>query len=415
MNFIETYLEFNSGNECPKPYHVWTALTLLAATAHKKVSIDWGYFEIYPNLFVCLVGKQGLRKSTAKDIGSEIFKEVFPDYPVGASVQSREDIIRFMSQKECIVPYMDKATEALVEVRPIVIFINELKNFMSVDPQKMVEFLTDIYDRKHFKSSTIKRGLEDIVNPCVNILACETPEWITDKLKSGIISGGWSRRMIYVYELEKGAIIPFPARPFGHEKMLTQLKDHLKKVWDVTGKFRWTEEAREHWRKWYDYHQKQKPDDEILAGYYESKHIQVLKVAMLLCLADFNITSESLLLTPNLLELATALLDSLEKNMPKLSQAAGRNEFAMPMQKALELLELNEGWLPEKTFKKLLGKDLKPMEVIQVMRFLQETGELAVQEVVDVRKTKRLMVMTPTRLKLLKEETEKAKQNPPQT
>lgn len=399
FNYLREYIAFNVGNECPRNYHLWAALVSLASAVHKRVHIHWGYFNVYPNLFACLVGKQGSRKSTAKDIAADLFTEALPTYPIGASVQSREDIIKYMCSDECLYGFKNEQ-DALVEVRPIVFFINELKNFLSVDPGKMIAFLTDIYDSKRFKSGTIKRGLEDLHNPCVNILACETPRWIVDNLKANVISGGFARRMIYIYEIERGPRISFPQRPEEATSMWSKMKDHLKKVSETSGLFSWSSDAIPYWDKWYQ--GLKLPDDEIMAGYYESKHIQVLKVAMLLALAEDDIR---LVVTVPLLEQAIAMLDILELNMPKLSVAAGRNELAVPMQTVLELLTKNDGWLPEKVLKRLIEKDLNPMEQISVIRHLTETEQVFVRDVKDSKGVIRKMIMTREKLEQVTKKT----------
>src|SRR5947207_6720036 len=95
QSFIHSYLEYNANNECPVEYHIWSALVVLAATTQRRVFLRHGYFDIHPNLYVTLVGKQGFRKSTAKDIARELFTSTFPNIALAASVQSREDIIKF--------------------------------------------------------------------------------------------------------------------------------------------------------------------------------------------------------------------------------------------------------------------------------------------------------------------------------
>src|SRR6266536_886512 len=235
-SFMQNYLAYNVNNECHRNYHLWTALLLLASATQKRVYVPYGYLNIYPNLYVCLVGRQGFRKSTAKDIGRDLLTSAFPDLPLAPSVQSREDIIKFMSSDECLFSYTDE-TGAVKELRPFVMFVNELKNFLSINPAASIEFLTDIYDRDVFDSSTIKRGLEKITNPCVNILACETPSWITEKLKAQVISGGFSRRMIFVYETTRGPKISFPRLPDNSAILWHWLKEHLQKVPKYVGPF----------------------------------------------------------------------------------------------------------------------------------------------------------------------------------
>jgi hypothetical protein len=403
MPFIQDYLYTCSRNECPRNYHIWSALTIIAASIHKRVCINWGDIVIYPNLYVCLVGSQGSRKSTAKDIARKVFKTAFPDYPVNASVQSREDIIKYMSSDEQAIYFKD-ANDTTIEVRPIMMFINELKNFLSINPSGMIDFITDIYDRDYFDCSTIKHSLQDIPNPCVNILACETPKWITDKLKADIITGGFTRRVLYVYETEPVKKISFPIPPPDYLIVRAKLVKHLHLISTFAGEFKWQQEALAYWDKWYQglIH----PTDEIMAGYYQSKHIQCLKVAMLLALAE---DEPKLVLTPDLLEQASALLNHIEINMPKLSVAAGRNELAVPQQKLLELLESNGGWMPEKILKRATDRDLNPAEQAAVLRHLVDTDQIIITTMRDSKGTDRLMVLTKRKYNEEKEAHEKRK------
>lgn len=374
MSFLQDYMTYNSGNECSRNYHIWSALVVLAATTGRRVSCRWGYFDIHPNLYVVLIGKQGFRKSTAKDIARDLFVEACPSIPVGASVQSREDIVKFMASEQCLRMYNDE-TGAPIEYRPLVFFINELKNFLSIDPGKMIEFMTDIYDRKYFDASTIKHGAQKIINPCVNFLACETPSWIIEKLKSNIISGGFARRVIYVYETVRGPRITFPTVTPDAQAARERCIKHLQKIEPITGEFVWTDDAKEFYNTWYQ--GIKAPEDEVMAGYYESKHIQLLKISMCLALAE---DEPKLILTAELLRLGLVLLDEIEINMPKLSVAAGRNELAIPQQRIMELLKQNKGWMREKQLKIALDKDLTPMEQISLLRHLQqETGQLVKQ------------------------------------
>jgi len=374
MSFLKDYITYNSGNECSRNYHIWSALVVIAATTGRRVSCRWGYFDIHPNLYVVLIGKQGFRKSTAKDIARDMFAEACPEIPIGASVQSREDIVKFMASDQCLRMYTDEHGSP-IEYRPITFFVNELKNFLSIDPGKMIEFMTDIYDRKFFDASTIKHGLQKIINPCVNFLACETPVWIIEKLKSNIISGGFARRVIYVYETIRGPKITFPNITDEAKAARERCISHLQKLTSISGEFVWTDGARQFYDSWYQ--NIKSPEDEVMAGYYESKHVQLLKVAMCLALCE---PVPKLLLTEDLLRLGLVFLDEIEINMPKLSVAAGRNELAIPQQRIMELLKENKGFMREKQLKILLGKDLTPMEQLSLLRHLiSETGQLIKQ------------------------------------
>lgn len=401
--FIQDYLEFNSGNECSRKFHMWTAFSLLAAAAGKRVFINHGYFLVHPNIYVCLVADQGGRKSSAKDIGRDLFTEALPDYPIGASVQSREDIVKRMASDELERVYTDHEG-VQITWKPIIFFVNELKNFLSINPAGMIDFLTDIYDRRAFDASTIKHGLQTIHNPCVNILACETPKWIIDKLKMNIISGGFSRRMLYVYETEEAQRIAFPTPTKEGFAARQRCLLHLQKVSKTVGVFQWTPEAKKWFSDWYL--GLKFPDDEVMAGYYRSKHVMLLKLVQLLALAEKTI---KLTITPELLEEGAAHLEVIETNMPKLSVAAGRNELAVPQQALLMLLEKNGGMMLEKDLLRMTGKDLGPMEQLSVMRFLSETDQI-----VKDRDGQKMTIFLPARyVQWVKDRTPKTQSQTP--
>lgn len=369
-DFVSNYLIYNDGNMSPKRYHRWCALMVLACAVGRKVYVDHQYYRVHPMLYITLVGRQGIRKTSAMNNAKDMLLEVFPDYPVGASVMSREQIVTRLASDDCLRAYQDER-QNMIEFKPTAFFINELKNFMSINPSGMVDFLTDIYDTKAFNADTIKHGLQPILHPCINILACETPKWLIEKLKMNIIAGGFSRRMIYAYETERPDRITFPVKSEVSRQAELWCKEHLKKIKDLCGPMQWEPEARLFFDRWFKSLPHQ--DDEILEGYYEAKDVLVQKVAMLLAVGQ---AEPKLMFTTELLELAIAFLEANEDNLPKLTVAAGRNELAIPQQQLIDHLIENDGILPEKIWHKEAGKNMTEIEYANARRFFRETDQI---------------------------------------
>lgn len=386
MGFIQDWIFYNSGNMAPPEHHLWAGLSVLAMTTGRKVytvhgeTKDDSYFEIYTDMYICLVGRQGIKKGTAKDNAQKLFTSTFPDYPIGPSVQSREDIVTRMSEEGpgVIKPAFKNEFGVLVEWAPMAFFLNELKNFMSINPQGMIEFLTDIYDRKFFDARTLKHGLQAIVNPCINILACETPAWLVQNMKKNVITGGFSRRLTMVYVTRRIPKITFPYKTPEMQEAYVRCQDHLKKVDALRGQFQWdSQETKNFFEKWHK--SLFTPNDEILEGFYEAKDILTIKLAMLVSVSDYE-RYDKLLLTQQNLEEAIAILESIEPNLPKLTAAAGQNPLAIPTQRILHLLEINSGWMPMKLLKKEINKDVDPRAEFSVFRHLIETDQIVVQD-----------------------------------
>lgn len=372
-NFISDFLEYNCGTECPPNYLRWAALSALAVSAGLRYSIPQGRIKIMPNMYLALVGEQGNRKSFAKDQARDLVEEAFIDFPIGADVTTRDDLMRFMASDTSERAYTDAAGNSCI-YHPMALFVNELKHFLSYNPASMISFIVDIYDRKVFKGSTIKRGQEDIIAPCLNILACENTEWLIGSLKTGIITGGFSRRFIVVYEPENSEKVI--ARPFLPpnaadlwDRMIQKLQFIQSNSWDYT----WDADAIAFFDKWYAHHKKNLPEDTIMRGFMRTKDQQLLKCCMLLDLAEPTPTKR---ITIPLLELGLALFGSIEPNMPKLYASAGRNELALPQQRLVELVESRNGLIPEKELLRLTGRDLQPAEQFSIIKHLCDTDQL---------------------------------------
>src|SRR6266436_560435 len=389
MSFLSDYLFFNGGNECPESYHIWSAITLLSSVISRKVYLDWGQHRIYPNLYVCLIGSQGSRKTTASDVVRDILTDHFPKIPRGASVTSSQAISTYMGHDDNIRCFEDE-NKILQEYHPYVIIANELKHFLGINPENMIRFLTDIYDRKWWDTNYKNVESEGFPNPYVVLLACETPGWIVDNLKIEIISGGFARRLIPIYETTIREPVDWPFMTDKMWKVRSEVIEKLKKVEKLVGPFTYTDEMRQFYKEWYYQIRKTPQNDPTMEGFFSSMHTQMLKVAMLLTIVEYG----DLLLRKNMVEISIALLDRVVPKMRELYSSAGRNELAKPTGVLLQILNAAGGIMLEKQFLAIAFKDMDPRESYSVMRYLEQTEQIFMVEKVVNGVTKK-MVWTP--------------------
>lgn len=381
-DFISDYVLYHSKYEIPRNYVYWNALGLISAVKHRQLYFMHGDIEIHSNLYILNVGPQGNGKTTPMDFAKDMYKKVCPEGHIGASTQSAEDIVTTMAKDDFCRSFTNELDEP-VEVRAYVFFINEFKNFIAYAPTRMLNFLGDIYDRKFFDSSTIKRGAENIINPCLTIIACENPEQLVGFMKNTIFTGGLSRRFIMVYEEDYAEPCPRIIITENSPERLAwkRVEQRLIDCRKVVGQFKWDKSGEMFWDSWYIAKQRslRKITNSIMRGYTSTKHIQLIKICMCLdCVSD----KPMFLLTDDLLQLGLSFLDVLEKNMPKLSAASGRSEVMEGQIKTLEILkdfsfEGKRGWMPEKQLKRTIEGDFKnPMEMFSVLRHLEDSGQV---------------------------------------
>jgi hypothetical protein len=402
MGYLQDYLYYYSENEVPESFNRWSALALLAATLGRKVWLDRGYFIVYPNIYVCLIGTAGSGKSTAKSFAKAIFIKEFPDLLISDSIQSREDIAEKMGSSDCLHTFKDPLTGIINEYRPFFLIVNELANFLSVDTRKMVDFLVDIYDENYFSTGFKNSASQRFINPFVTMLGCVPPQWIMDNLKYDLFSLGLGRRLILVHD-EKRKLISDPKPPADGKPVFDRVIKHLQEARKLVGQFTFSKEGKAWWDKWYTDATRIRKDDPIIAQFHETKHVQVLKVAMLLALNErpFRLVYE-----PKHLKVALAMLDELEPKVIRLTSGIGRNELANISVQLLDTLEHFHGAMSEKLLWKTYFRHLRFDEYKEVLKMLEDTEQIkyAILKEDGIPKT---FVVLPEIYKKLREEQEK--------
>jgi hypothetical protein len=232
---------------------------------------------------------------------------------------------------------------------------------------------------------------------------CETPDWFIRNIKGDIITGGIGRRFVLIYETDDPDPVPRPIITAEARAAEVRVKQRLIDIRKVTGKFEWSPDALPMYDAWYidNHHRRIKENNQMMRGYLKSKHIQMFKVMMIL---DSVSDKPMFLFTKDLLDHSAFLLDSPEKNMPKLSIAAGRNEMMGPQQKLLDILQVGwngePGWMPKKLLFKAIETEMTPNETSSTLYHLKETEQVFEKEYLWPRtdttpEVKRMMVVLP--------------------
>jgi hypothetical protein len=323
---------------------------------------------VYGNLYVVLVGPPGNRKTTAMTVAKKVMREI-GGIPFSAEAMTREGLIKAMTENEQVFSVAGIPKSYV----PMTVCVTELKEFMGSSNEKMINFLTTIYDQDFFDYKT--RNMEDltIVNPYLTILACETPEWITLRLRDDMISGGFSRRAIWVYPPGKHKRIAFPKELITskHTEAWAAVIKRGQELRDVSGEFTWTPEAKLWYKHWYE--TLVIPPDSILAGYYDSKQIQLLKIAMLVAVSE----SSRLVLEKEYLLAALDILDEMEKTLPRVFEGMGRNELNSVSAKILDILNMGRE-MSEKELRSVTWRFADDREFQSVMDHLIKTEKVTI-------------------------------------
>lgn len=383
MSYLKDFLYFTSGNECPEPYRLWSGLSLLASVLGRKVWTYHGRFQIFPSLYIILVGDAGSGKSTAKNEAKKIFTSHFPEYLASASFQSHQDIIDQMCAAQPKTwTVSDEAGNPLKinAYTSFYIISNEFSSLLSTDKKGMVEFLVDIYDENEFSTGFKTQRLanperkQKLDNPYVNLLACAVPKYFMSNLKLDLFDGGLGRRLIIVYS-ERVECVPNPMMPLGGEEAKQRVIEHLQKAHEFQGELHRSLDAMNWWNKWYPTVKGKFIEDPILQQFYQTKPVQVLKVACILAMCDYPFTQ---IIGQNHLELAEQLITNLEPSVIKLTAGIGRNELAGVGAQLMDYLARMGGSASMMQVRKFFNRYVNMPEFREILQHYADTKEFFV-------------------------------------
>lgn len=331
-NWLQGYREFTDGTESPPIFHLWVGLGVISAAAQRKLYLEMDYFKVHSNQYIILVSPPGRsRKSTALRIGKNMLKGLV-DYGMESHFSTQATSVAALIQQFVQIAKTNKEHQSLTS------FSSELGSLLGTKPAEMNDFLTDIYDcEPDWDKQTVARSLEKIPFPWFNLLAATTPQWLGDNLSKTAVEGGFVSRCVFVYE-DTRLLVAFPHLTDEQRTIRKYLLHDLAMISKVKGEFQLKPDAREFYKNWYE-NQAGAENDSRLTGYFDRKHIHVLKVAMALSLAS----NDSLMLEVRDIESAIQSLETIEPGMKRAFIAVGKNTNSTTMQNILQRIRARGG------------------------------------------------------------------------
>ncbi len=307
-NWLMSYLEYTSGQESPEIFHLWCGISAIAAILERGSKLDRGYYCLYPNLYIVLVSDSAVsRKTAALDIIKPFVREAVPNIHIIGHRDSPQGFIHILSKR-----YEETGVGAGYIIK------DELVTFLksSAADYSIVQVLTEAYSIQDspLKLHTLKWGWVECENVCINLLAASTPEWIRDSLPTYAIEGGFTGRVIFVYQMASGKKIAHPRVTDRMRKLRKDLIEDLKEIRRINGFWVETPEAYEWFEDWYENVFKPDQMEPELKSYAGRKHDTLLKLSMIMAAAR----SSNTLIGVIDMEEALRVLNMIERSAPMI-------------------------------------------------------------------------------------------------
>lgn len=204
-NWLDAFIKHNEPNKFPKKFLKWAGISVIAGALERKTWILYKGAQVYPNLFIMLVGPPGSGKSKSASEAVKYLSHV-PNIHFTPNIMTQASLIKDLEDAGLKKEFNFKNT--VYRMSAVYIHAGEATNTLGENYGSVIKILTDLYDcgyngwhrDRHWHKATKTSGDERIFNPCINMLACTTIEWLTDFIDIKDLRGGFSSRNIFVYE-----------------------------------------------------------------------------------------------------------------------------------------------------------------------------------------------------------------------
>lgn len=390
-NWLDSYMDYVlPGVESAKLFHKWVGLFALSSVLRRKCKLNWGRdLTFYPNIFVLLVGRSGIRKSTAINVTASMLTKVgIPHHKGDITFPALVKQLGTITDHSINDPMYEIMQQQPAQYKkPIDLTVNS--SFSLIAPEAVVMLrpadrtfmngLCDFYDCVDpWESKTKISGSFKIDGVCLSLLGGCTPGHIPDIFPSQTVNLGLASRFIFVYgsSIYKRIPNPFIVDTEQRRTLFKNLVHDLTIISTYSGEFKITENFLHTYVSWYE--QLEMLIDPMLNrhfdGYAERLPALTFKLSMLHSAArsgDMTLRKVDFLRTQQLMRLT-------EADMPLVFGHKGLNPLKDITQHILFFIRnYKQPIVPIKVIQSEFLNDLGYEDLISVLTTLAKAGKIA--------------------------------------
>tara|TARA_R110000824_G_scaffold22240_6_gene81692 strand:- start:155 stop:1414 length:1260 start_codon:yes stop_codon:yes gene_type:complete len=404
-DYVGACVDAIKNSPIPTPFARWTALSSISGALGRRVWFPMPNYNIGSNLFVILIASPGRNKSVSLILPfSKVFNRLTT--PVGTMEDDHNFntgldqyglrnfplyLIQDRITPEKLAVDMTKITRLDLRLSSprqeqffdssLTLVTSEFGTFMGRNERYLQMFMTDMWDSKESYSHKTKTAGEYIIEgPCLNWIACATPEQFVDNLPEDAKSQGLLSRILPVFY--EGERIPQDLnQKVISDNTIDNLRNDLGHVAKMYGPMEFDKDAFDKANEDIYYNLQPEPTDPHLAEYCQRRVSHYLKVAMAVSASR---RSTRKIMKEDWEDTKEIMFD-MEKNMPKALEGfgmarTGRIVHDMGVWLEATMALKNRGHVRLGAFKReLLRKIPNPGELDQTIRAMIDSGYIKIE------------------------------------
>ena len=404
-DFIQASADAIKGSPIPKPFAQWSALSAVAGAMGRRVWYPMANYDIRSNNFIVLIAPPGRNKSVSlilpftkvfsklttpigtteddQNFNSGLDQYGLRNYPL-YSVQDRITPEKLAVDMTRITRLDLRLSSPIMEEfydSSVTLITSEFGTFMGRHERYLQMFMTDMWDSKAEYSHKTKTSGEYLIKgPCLNWLACATPEQFVDNLPEDARSQGLLSRILPIYY--DGDRIPQSLiQERVSDNTVNNLREDLADIAKMYGPMTFDEDAFKIVDEDIKAGIPPEPTDNHLSEYVQRRVSHFIKIAI--AVSASRRSTRKIMLED--WEFTKELMFAAEKQMPKALEGFGMGRtgrIAHDMVTWLNGTLFNNGrsHMLMKLFKReLLRKVPNPGELEQTIRAMEDSGYIKVE------------------------------------
>lgn len=386
QDWLEAFIRYNEPNKFPKKFLRWAGISAIAGALERKTWVSYQKAHIYPNLYILLVGPAGCGKSKSANAAMR-YLEAVPEIHFTPNMMTQASLISDL-QTAGVKKQFEYKTNAY-RMSAIFCYASEAVNTLGESYGSIVKIFTDLYDcgaqgwskDKFWHKQTKTSGEEKVFNPCINMLACTTAEWLTDFIDIKDLKGGFSSRCVFVHENSYNTeLVTWHEDEEDDEqndasiRISQHLVNDLRAINALRGRFKVTDEMREKAPL-----VQQAIAEELAANPGDKyKHFKARKFWNIMKIAQVLSASESskMIIEWKHFEQAQSYIEEFMKDLPGLFDNIGRNKDAPVLAAMHEWLKSSD-WFTQAEFFRQFQNDMRSQDLLSAWRNLTSQGSLS--------------------------------------
>jgi hypothetical protein len=369
-NWIGAFVQYTEGVKSPEVYRRWSAASAVASALQRRVWMRLGRQNLYPNLYVLLIGDPGTGKSNAIKFARNVVRKLPPIHLTPARITAAAFYMELEEAKGTIINVF-KGMD-MYRYHALTAMVDEFSVFVRPGMGDFMSDLADLFDCPDpFESKTKHAGESVFPNSWLNIIGGATSKYLKETWSGTVLDEGFPSRCIIVHSDDIVEVRLFDADEEEAEKkdneMQTELAKALEDIALMRGKFTWEEKAKAHMTSWHKDGLPPIPRDIRLQHYNHRRVIHAAKLAMI-CSAAKRDDQEILLED---LKDAKEMLLHAENHMTDALEPVGANPIRDQMVMARRFVEAEyrrtKKLVPEHKIRNILLNEIDPAKMRSVI------------------------------------------------